>query len=335
MMRLFLAIALLLPVLARTHAQTQGAQGSQPANHVQAEPSWTYRVNVNIGCNLIFTYGPGQRYAGYKVFAGASLSGLYHHSFVLNYGPSLAVYTKSLGANLNPLVGDIQLDLINSFSIGSTWGGSLPYLKFFRTIGNASYYNFVSGERYAALATSSLVLNNHKRNQVVGAVTFSSPSVTINYYNDGAFPFTVLPVADNFDRYWTGGFGMYFHNKRNYNTVEFSFDQFTGYSPLLYELSGLLGINIPVYDLTRDSSANKRLPPSYNTSAYNLKIYMDKGYAVDAGVIGSLRTTGGAVFGLQDIIHTLGHFPLHPNNDPNRFYIGGTYNQFNPIDVRE
>jgi len=329
-MRWLLAMALLL--LPWTPSL---AQGGQPAGPSPSEPNWLYRVNVNVGCNLIFTYGPGQHYPGFKFFAGASLSGLYHHSFFVNYGPSVSVYSRALGANLNPLIGDIQVDFINSFSLGGAWGGTMPYLKLFRTIGNASYYNVITDQRNLAMMTSNLVLNNHHRNQAVGAVTYSSTSVTINYYNDGAFPFTYLPVADNFDRYWTGGFGVYVHNKQGYNPVEFSFDQFTGYSPLLYELSGILGINIPVYDLSRDSSANRRLPPSYNTSAYNLKIYLDRGYAVDVGVSGSLRSKSGTAFGLQDIIHTIGHYPLHPNNDPNRVYVGGTYNQFNPINVRQ
>src|SRR5579862_7817175 len=81
-MRFSLAIALLLPILAQ-------AQGGQPAVTPPAEPAWVYRVNINIGCNLIFSYGPGQHYPGYKLFAGASLSGCYHHSLLLNYGPSL------------------------------------------------------------------------------------------------------------------------------------------------------------------------------------------------------------------------------------------------------
>jgi len=328
----------LVPFLLFVLASGAGAQPTQPANppNPAAAPAWAYRINVNIGCNLIFTYGPGQSYPGFKVFAGASLSGLYKNSFWINYGPSISIYSRALGSNLNPLIGDIQADFINSFSIGGAWGGPLSYWKYFRTIGNASYYNVVSDRRYGALVTSNLVLNNHKRNQAVGSVSFSTPSVTINYYNDGAIPFNFLPVADNFDRYWTGGFAAYFHNHRGYNTAELSFDQFTGYSPLLYELSDLIGINIPSYDLRKDSTANRRLPPSYNTSAYDLKVYLDKGYAVETGVSGSLRDqTNGRVYGLQDIIHTIGHFPLHPNNDPNRFFIGGTYNQFNPINVRQ
>jgi len=301
-----------------------------------AQSRWEYRGNVNVGCNLLFVYGPGQRYPGFKVFAGLSLSGVYNHSFLVNYGPSLSIYTRSLGANLNPLIGDIQVDFTNSFSIGGTWGGTLSYLKNFRTIGIASFYNIATSERNALMATTNLVLNNHRRNQVVGSVTYSSEAVTVNYYNDGAIPFTILPVADNFDRWWTGGFGLYFHNKSGYNTVELSFDQFTGYSPLLYELSGLIGINIPAYDISKDSSSNRRLPPSYNTSNYNLKVYPISGYAIDAGIMGSLRSgSDGAAFGLQDIIHTLGRYPLHPNNDPNRIYVGATYNQFNTIHVKQ
>ena len=39
----------------------------------------------------------------------------------------------------------------------------------------------------------------------------------------------------------------------------------------------------------------------------------------------------GRVFGLQEIIHTMLQYPLHPNNDINRFYIGGTYNNMTDV----
>jgi hypothetical protein len=48
--------------------------------------------------------------------------------------------------------------------------------------------------------------------------------------------------------------------------------------------------------------------------------------------MGSLRSAKtGRVFGLQEIIHTMLRYPLHPNNDINRFYIGGTYNNMNDV----
>ena len=78
--------------------------------------------------------------------------------------------------------------------------------------------------------------------------------------------------------------------------------------------------------------SKRRVPPAFNTSAYNLKIFLGSGYAVDAGVMGSLRSAkSGRVFGLQEIIHTMLRYPLHPNNDINRFYIGGTYNNMNHV----
>jgi hypothetical protein len=281
-------------------------------------------------------YGPGQHFPGFKIFSGFSIGGNYNHSVLVNYGPSIAVYTKSLGANLNPLVGDIQVDFTNSFSIGACWGGNLAWQKYFRTIGNASFYNIATNQENALLLSTNLLLNNHHRNQSVGAISFSTKYITVNYYNDGAVPFNLLPLADNFDRWWTGGFGIYLHNRQNYNTAELSFDQFTGYSPLLYELSNILGINIPAYDLSRDSASNRRLPPSYNTSAYNLKIYPIAGYGIDAGIMGNLKFgKAGRVAGLQDIIHTMLHYSLHPNNDPNRFYMGATLNQFNDIHIRQ
>ena len=297
-----------------------------------AQPNWNYKGYFNFGCDLNFTYGKAQRFPGIRFFAAFIANGVYKNNFTVNYGPSISIYNKTLGANLNPLINDIQVDFINTFSIGYASSQSSDYTKFFKTINTGSFYNIATNKEYAAYLSTNFILNNHRRNQTVGSITLTSPYVTINYYNDGAAPFNLLPLADNFDRWWTGGFGIYFHNRKNYNTAEISFDQFTGYSPLLYELSNIIGINIPDYNAEDSTTQKSKVPPSFNTSAYNIKIFPAEGYAINAGIIGSLRTNNNRVFGLQDIIHTMGHYPLHPNNDVNRIYVGGTYN--NMIDVK-
>lgn len=298
-----------------------------------SQPNWNYKGYFNFGCNLNFIYGPSQRFPGIRLYAAFIANGNYKGNFSVNYGPSISFYTKTLGANLNPLTGDIQVDFTNSISIGAEWGKELSYTKFFKTLNTGPYYNIAGDKKYGAYVTTNFILNSHRRNQVVGSVSFSLPEFSINYYNDGATPFDLLPLADNFDRWWTGGFGIYIHNHKNYNTAELSFDQFTGYSPLLYELSNLIGINLPDYSVEDSTVRIKRghLSPAFNTSNYNLKIFLGQGYAIDAGVMGSLRTKSGRVFGLQEIIHTLFRYPLHPNNDINRFFIGGTYNNMTNV----
>ncbi len=296
-----------------------------------SQAGWQYNGYFNFGCNLNLTYGKSQQFPGVRLYAAFIANGVYKKNFTVNYSPSLAVYTKSLGANLNPLIGDIQIDFTNTFSAGGAWGKDLNYIKFFKTLNTGSFYNVATSKKYAAYLSTNFIVNNHKRNQIVGSVSFSSPDFSINYYNDGAPPFSFLPLADNFDRWWTGGFGVYIHNHKNYNTAELSFDQFTGYSPLIYELSNLIGINLPDYNIEDSASQKNRISPAFNTSTYNLKIFLGQGYAVDAGILGSLRTKTGRVFGLQEIIHTMLGYPLHPNNDNNRFYIGGTYNNMNNV----
>jgi hypothetical protein len=301
-----------------------------------SQTNWNYKGYFNFGCNLNFTYGPSQQFPGLRLYAAFIAGGVYKNNFTINYGPSISIYTKTLGANLNPLTGDIQIDFTNSFTVGSAWGKDLTYTKFFKTLNTGSFYNIAADKKYGAYLTTNFILNNHNRNQIVGSVSFSTPDFSINYYNDGAPPFNFLPLADNFDRWWTGGFGIYIHNHNNYNIVELSFDQFTGYSTLLYELSNLIGINLPDYNIEDSTAKNKRgmIAPAFNTSAYNLKIFLGHGYAIDAGVLGSLRTRTGRVFGLQEIIHTMFRYPLHPNNDINRFYIGGTYNNMNHVKLQ-
>ncbi len=292
--------------------------------HAQEDADWRYQAHLSFGANLYFYTGQGQKFPGWKAFAGAGFSAINKHHFLLNYGPSIALYSKSLGANLNPLTNDVQLDFANSFTAGGWWGDPY-YTKFFRTFGDAAFYNTALDVRNAVMISTVFVFNNHKRHQALGALTGSFGDFTINYYNDGGLPIEWLPVSDHFDRYWTGGLGLFFHNNDGFNTAEFLFDQFTGYEPMLYEMSSLLGIRVPDYNQVDSGSAGSRIPANFNTSAYNLRIMPYRNFGIDIGVIGSLRTNNGAVFGLQDIIHTLGRYALHPNNDHNRFYLGGTY----------
>jgi hypothetical protein len=293
-----------------------------------AQSHWKYNTQVNAGAHLNLTYGKGQKFPGLKIFSGFSVATTNRDHLILSYGPSLSIYTKTIGANLNPLVSDIQIDFTNSFSVGYAWGGVMSYMKYFRTVHTGDYYNISINNRNAILLTSNFILNNHKRNQIVGSISTSFSSFTFNYYNDGAFPFDLIPVADNFDRYWTGGGGLFIHNKNEFNRLEVSFDQFTGYTPLLYELSHILGINIPLYSDANDKE-NKRtkLPSTFNTSTYQVKVFTDKNYAVDVGAIGSLTNNEtGYHFGIQDLIHMSLKLPLHPNNDITRFFFGASYN---------
>lgn len=289
----------------------------------QEDADWSYNNNVNFGCNLYLYINKGQKFPGWKAFAGLSLAAVNKHYFIINYGPTLSLYSKSLGANLNPLTEDIQIDFAHSFSLGGWWGDAPGYTKYIRTIGNSAAYNLVLQQRNAVFLSTIFVLNNHKRNQALGAITGNFGDFTINYYNDGGAPMDWLPISDHFDRYWTGGLGLSLHNNSSFNYAEFAFDQFTGYEPLLYEISSMLGIRVPDYNIKKDSG-NKAVP-SFNTSAYNLRIMPYRNYGVDIGVLGALQSSKGIPFGLQDIIHTIGHYALHPNNDFNRFYIGATY----------
>lgn len=311
-------------------------------NQAFCQDGWVYTGNFNLGCNLILNYSRGSTaFPGLKVFCGFAADGVYKKHFIINYGPSFSIYTKSIGANLNPLASDIQMDLVNSFSFGAG-SNDLPYYKLFRTIDNGSYYNVILNKDYAFLLTSNFILNNHKRNQVTGSTTFSFPQFTVNYYNDGGFPFYIIPIADNLDRYWTGGLAVFVHNKSDfktsYNSVEASFDQFTGYSPLLFEACSMLGIYMPNYNLQYDEGTTVPKQANYNTSMYDIKIFPMKGYGIDIGAMGALkdrsyRKKKEYYYGLQDIIHVKGGFSLHPNNDMQHFFIGGIYNNSNNVSL--
>jgi hypothetical protein len=248
--------------------------------------------------------------------------GVHNKHFIVNYSPSIAIYTKSIGANLNPLQGDIQIDFTNTFSAGYGWGNDLAGYKYFRTIHNGEYYNVSTKKKNLLLFSSNFILNNHRRNQIVGSINTTFGDFTFLYANDGP-PFDKLPLADNFDRYWTGSGGIFIHTRKGYNRTEISFDQFTGYTPLLYELSNLLGINVPLY--SEEANTGKKKVYSFNTSMYQVKVFTDANYSFQLGVLGNLTNKKGRHFGIQELIHMALKLPLHPNNDMNRIFFGASY----------
>ena len=308
----FLVILILLTCFCSVNLKTSHAQSN-----------WTYNGQLNFGGHINLTYSKAQKFPGIKIFLAYSIMGINKNHLVVNYSPSLSIYSKTVGSNFNPLVGDIQIDLINSFSLGYGWGKTQGYFKNFRTIHPSDFYNVSTNQRYMALLTSNFILNNHKRNQIVGTISGTIGDVSFYYANDGAVPFNKIPVADNFDRYWTGSGGIFIHTKKGFNRFEASFDQFTGYTPLLYELSNIIGIDIPLY--SENKNANKNSPYTLNTSSYQFKIFTDHNYAIDFGVVGNLMNKKGYHFGIQDLIHIALKYPLHPNNDLNRFFIGASY----------
>jgi hypothetical protein len=159
-----------------------------------------------------------------------------------------------------------------------------------------------------------------------GAMTLTMDEVSINYHNDGP-PFQALMLADGFDRYWTGGGALFVHDTRGFNRVVAGFDQFTGYQPLLYELSNLLGIHLPSYE--KDGKVTRH---DHNTAQYHLRLGLDPNLAIDMGVVGALyHAASRRFFGIQDIIHLKGRFPFHPNHDANRFFLGAGVNLQSPL----
>ena len=52
-------------------------------------------------------------------------------------------------------------------------------------------------------------------------------------------PLNLLGLGDSFDRWWTGGGGIYYHSTQKNNLFELTFDQFTGYERQYFELSAI------------------------------------------------------------------------------------------------
>ncbi|WP_343524804.1 hypothetical protein [Pedobacter sp.] len=299
-----------------------------------AQKDWIYTPYFSFGLNVNLNYGKKQTFPGVNLYGGFAVSAVFKNSFIANYGGSVSLYRKTVGTNLNPLIDNIEIDFTNSISAG--YGGNpLSYRKLIRTMQNSAFYNINLNNNYFGLLSTNIVLNNHRRNQVVGSLTLSGPGLSFNYYNDGAAPVKWLGIGDGFDRWWTGGGSFFVHSRRGFNYGELSFDQFTGYQPFLFELSEIIGIDVPPYTQSADAQSKRKKDSNYNSSQYHLRIGLNEHFSIDAGVLGSLRVgENGTIFSFQDLIHVVGKMPLHPNNDVNRFFIGGSFNDINYVKVK-
>jgi hypothetical protein len=283
---------------------------------------------------------------------------------LLNYGFCVTIYNRSLGNSLNILNQDNQIDFTTSVTLGVLQHPNLRYFKEIQTINNSPFYNLRHCARSGVFMSSNFILNNHGRHQTVGSLTVTAERLSINYYNDGGpligqgfkfdrkkwWSYLLLPfhlisgLGDGFDRWWTGGGGVYLHTKENFNRLEVTFDQFTGYHKLSFEINSIFGSDVQDYDLFqaigKDSVVNKlnfrtsnATATNYNSSTYGVKYFFDKDLSANIGVIGSLRDyKKERYYAFQDIIHLLKRDPIHPNNDINRIYYGLSY--YKPIPLK-
>ena len=299
-----------------------------------AQKDWVYSPYFSFGLNLSLNYGKQQHFPGVNIYGGFAISAAYKNRFIANYGGSISIYRRTVGTNLNPLVDDIEIDFTNSISAGYG-GNALSYKKLIRTMQNSAFYNINLNNNYFGLLSTNIIINNHHRNQAVGSITLSGPGLSFNYYNDGAAPIKWFAIGDGFDRWWTGGGSFFVHSRQGFNYGELSFDQFTGYQPFLFELSEIIGIDLPPYSQEKDDPSGSKKNANYNSSQYHLRIGLNKHFSVDAGVLGSLRVGDkGTIFSIQDIIHLTGKMPLHPNNDVNRIFVGGSFNNISDVKIK-
>lgn len=291
---------------------------------------WKFGTQVNFGISANVFLARGQSFPGIRFFAGASATGFYADHGMVNYGLSLALYYKSIGNSLNPLIRDIQLDLTNSIDIGLA-GNQNDYSVYIRTLGNCPYYNLGFDKEWGVFMGTNFIFNSSRRHQTVGTVGVITKWASAFYANDGAPPFSFLGLADCADRWWTGSGCVFIHSPKGYNHMEIGFDQFTGYSPLLYELAGVIGISTPSYSKGGPEAPDdgKDNSSTFNASTYFIRVFPEAGYSLDIGLAGALRF-GNTFWGVQDMIHITTGDPLHPNHDRTRLMIGGTYMNMSP-----
>jgi hypothetical protein len=316
MRKLFLLLVVLL-----LHDQVHGQE-------VAPEGEWDFEVRAGINVNLCYALRGKQSFPGIKVYASYMTGKTLGSQYPAALGGTLSMYMKSLGNDLNQLVDDVQFDLAANFGIGVAGTTKVDYPKYARTFHNSPAYNVKHNHENAVFTSMTVIFNNHGRHQIINSFMATIGNLTLNYFNDGGPLVQLLPLSDKFDRYWTGGAEIITHSRKGYNSMELGYDQFTGYSPLVYEFSSLLGLNVPEY---KSGYGKKGISTSVNSSSYHLRLGIDEFTSVDVGIIGSMQHKCGdgrfRYFSAQDLIHIANGVALHPNYDTDKVYVGYTHNR--------
>lgn len=321
---------------------------------INTQYALTFGVNVNLNFN-VSDLTSKETFPGIKAFVGFNISSRFEafetEGGIVNLSTGLGIYNKSLGNSLNLGFQDNQIDWTTTIALGALWGEK-SHKKVLQSINNLPYYNLRHDGFGASLIGVNFIMNNYLRNQTTGFVSLTYDNFSLTYYNDGGPVIGWLGLGDKFDRFWTGGLNLFWHQNPGgleegeafipYNLGEFTFDQFTGYSNQMYELSGLFGIDVQDYDVYRESNNEDDLhisirPPnrigarrstgfSFNASSYQVKYFWGPNLGVSAGVLGSLRGyRTGRAYGMQDWLHIMRGDPVHPSQEKNRLFFGFNY----------
>lgn len=290
-----------------------------------------YEHTLTFGVTTSFNYTiktPKRNFPTIHAFVNYQAQ-LNYQDVMANYSSTISIYNNDVGNTYDLLKNKPQLDWTNSASVA--WAGERDdFSKYVRILGNNNGYQLIHNRHDLGGVSANYILNSSGRNQFVGTIFATFHKFSFAYYNDGGLPMNYLPISDNFDRFWTGGLGLFYHDDEHRNMIELTHDQFTGYQDLKYDLLSVFGI--PVDDYGGDGSHDR----SYNSGSYKLKIALNENFDFLVGIAGSLRTNRGdnnkvRYFGLQDWIHLAGKIALHPNYDHNRLLFGFTNNNMRKL----
>ncbi len=163
--------------------------------------------------------------------------------------------------------------------------------------------------KYSGSLASTFILIN-KNLQRVGSVNFRIGDISLGYFNDGP-PFNSFPglwTGDGEDRWFTGGgFIEYSDNEASYYWY---FERFTGYDPIAFKASSILGLTHTLY-------AEEQQEYNIGSTGLGLKT---KGFDITANILGNDKLD------LQNFIHKyLTANPIHYSNSRSNFLLNINY----------
>jgi len=183
------------------------------------------------------------------------------------------------------------------------------YLKNINAIPLRSSTSFIVSTNY--------IINFSKRNQRYGAMILQFGKFRIQHNNDGGLIMGNLKLADDNDRWWSGGGFVEYGNDLHFDSIpnpsilprkiRIGFDRFTWSYQDGYEAAnqnGLAFIPIP---------PNKQIDAQYNFGQYAVSFYWDQFFL-------SLEVNN-KIKDLQDIIHEIGNLAKHPTLAPGYFSV--------------
>lgn len=177
-------------------------------------------LNTKFFVGLSWHFGGGQK----SYFSGTAGVGVSKRFGAVDPGVNLALNFSNGGIGGRTNSSDWNFDTVLTAKLTAGTGRSNPMSVYPLHMGSGT--GLEDTYTHSATIGTSMILNNHNRNQQVGFVQLRSSNFGFQFYNDFG-GFKKIGIADGHDRWWTGGGKVILGNNQSDYQMIIGSDVFT------------------------------------------------------------------------------------------------------------